>query len=72
MVDQDKDCLTIYLTPHAMRIMSNKGLSSFDLHPSPPYAASVFFSELALPKAIAPLLRTGMLLWTSSSELYMI
>ena len=34
IVDLDKECLTIPLTPHAMRIMSNNGLSSFNLRPS--------------------------------------
>jgi len=47
-------CLTIPLTPHAMRIMSHSGLSSFDLRPSCYYTASGIYSETGTPQGDTP------------------
>jgi len=54
IVDLDKDCLTIPLTPHAMRIMSSKGLDSFDLHLSSHNTASGFPPETGAPQGDTP------------------
>jgi len=49
-VDLDKESLTIRFTPHAMRILSNNGLSSFDLRPSSHSTASGFYPETGTPQ----------------------
>jgi len=50
VVDLDTDCLTIPLTPHAMRILNSKGLNSFDLHLSSHNTASGFSPETGTPQ----------------------
>jgi len=54
IVDLDTDCLTIPLTPHAMRILNSKGLNSFDLHLSSHNTASVFSPETGTPQGDTP------------------
>jgi len=54
IVDLDKEYLAISLTPHAMHIMSNKGLSSFDLHTSSHNTASRFYPETGTPQGDTP------------------
>jgi len=50
IVDLDKDCLTISLTPHAMRIISSKDLDYFDLYPPRKTQPAGFTRRPALPK----------------------
>jgi len=54
IVDLDKDCPTIPLTPHAMRIMGSKGLDSSNLHLSSHNTVSRFFPETGAPQGDTP------------------
>ena len=54
IVDMDRDCLTIPLTPHAMRIMSSSGLQSFHQAPSSLNSASGFFPSTGTPQGDTP------------------
>jgi len=54
IVDLDKECLTIPLTPHAIRIMSHNGFSSFYLRPSSYYTASGCYPETGTHQGDTP------------------
>jgi len=54
IVDMDKDCLTIPMTPHVMCIMSYKGLDSFDFRLSSHISASGFYPETGPPQRDTP------------------
>jgi hypothetical protein len=54
IVDLDKECLTIPLTPHAMHVLSSQGLHNFDLHPSSHSTASGFHPHTGTAQGDTP------------------
>ena len=67
IIDLDKDCLTIPLTPHAMKILSSHGITAFGLQSTNTRCASGFFPETGTSQGDTPSPTN----WTSFYGLYM-
>ena len=54
IIDLDSECLTIPLTPHAMKILSKRGIQAFGQGPSTTKCASGFFPETGTSQGDTP------------------
>ena len=54
IIDLDKECLTIPLTPHAMKILSQHGIQAFGQAPSNNKCASGFFPQTGTSQGDTP------------------